>query len=134
MLRPLLALLSIAALASGCPGFGLREPLLDGGVPPVFEDNVRAAFEVACGSCHGPDFNDDGAPMNFRLDRCEAEGEILGAREGLPLALLRIFDTPDNPMPPLGSPEMDSADAQLIKAWQALGAPCTEAERLGDEP
>jgi hypothetical protein len=134
MLRPLVPLVSVLALLAGCPGFGLKEPTLDGGVLPVFEDNVRAAFEVACGACHGPNFTDDGAPMGFRLDRCEAEGEVLGAREVLPLSLFRVFDTPDNPMPPSGRPPMASADAQLIKAWQALGAPCTEAELMGERP
>lgn len=129
MLRAVLVLLPIAAFVAGCPGFGFREPHVDGGAgPPIFDENVQGALEVSCGRCHGPGFEDEGAPMTFRLDRCEAQGEILGAKDVLPLILLRLFETPDSPMPPSDEPPMESADAQLLKAWEAAGAPCTADE------
>jgi len=105
-------------------------PAAEGPVPTWCKD-IQPVLAASCvASCHGA-VTDGSGRKDFRLDRYETVGGVLGAKDKAERIQDRTYA--QRTMPPQGSPEPSEAERALIDRWFRGGAPlCDDGGTPGD--
>lgn len=132
-IRILTLLLALAAGfgIAGCPGFGDElGPIASVPDFPQYSVDVRPLLDRYCNECHSSP-PAQGAPGYLRLDVCEDQGGILGARSQADRSASRTAQV--KTMPPASySRQPTQIERDILQRWAETGAPCTGSGSTND--
>lgn len=113
---PLFALCLLTALAQAACAPSVPDN-------PSWEEDVKPIMAANCVRCHRAE-PQNGAPSTFRLDACEAAGDVDGTAARIASALSRAQND-QAPMPPAPAARLSDRQIEVLQNWFENGAPCT---------